>query len=108
MIPKKNKLQLRKIANFFQTTRRFYTQNFLFFYHRVERKESKIVVIIPKKSFRLRIKRSQVKRQVYSLTLPLIKTKSNLEIAIVVNKKFKNSSREEIKKDLRSIFSRIN
>lgn len=108
MIPKKNKLQLRKIANFFQTTHRFYTQNFLIFQRRVERKESKMVVIVPKKSFRLRIKRSQVKRQVYSLALPLIKTKSNLEIAIVVNKKFKNSSREEVKKELGNIFSRIN
>ena len=107
MIPKINKLKLRKIIDFFQNCERYHSIFFLVFHRRSDSKNTKIVVVVPKKTIKLRVKRTKIKRQIYNLSLPLVKKTPELELVLVVNKKIITASKEAISTDLEIIFSSL-
>jgi ribonuclease P protein component len=107
MIPTIYKLKLRKIVNFFEDCERHYSKYFLVFYHQKKEGESRVVVIVPKKNIKLRVMRSKIKRQVYSLCLPLVREFKGLDLAMVVNKKIITAKKQDIFNDLKEIFSRL-
>jgi ribonuclease P protein component len=107
MIPKIYKLHLRKIVDYFQSSERYYSKYFLVFHRYSGEETTKLVVVVPKKIVKLRVNRTKMKRQIYSLSLPLIQESKDLELVLVVNKKIITARRDEIESDLSSIFSRL-
>jgi len=67
-----------------------------------------MVVVVPKKNIKLRVKRSEIKRQIYNFSLPLIKKIQGVEIVLVVNKEIATVKKENIIEDLENIFSKVN
>ena len=107
MIPTIYKLRLRKKVNFFQDCERYYSKYFLVFYCQKSENESQMAVIAPKKIIKLRVRRSKIKRQIYSLSLPLLRKFKGLSLALVVNKKIITAKRQDVAEDLREIFSKL-
>ncbi len=107
MIPTIYKLKLRKRVNFFQDCERYYSKYFLVFYGQKSEGKSQIVVVTPKKHIKLRVKRSKIKRQIYSLSLPLLKKFKGLSLVVVVNKKIITAKRQDVAEDLREIFFKL-
>lgn len=108
MIPKIHKLKLREAVDFFQKSKRYYSRYFLVFYRHKKNEESRIVVVVPKKNIKLRVKRSEIKRRIYSFSLPLIKKTQGVELVLVVNKEVATVKKENIIEDLENIFSKVN
>ena len=108
MIPRIYKLKLREIINFFQDSKRYYSKYFLVFYRRQNSSQSRMVVVVPKKSVKLRVGRSKIKRQVYNLSLPLIKKVPGVDLVLVVNKEITTAKQQAITNDLEGIFTSLN
>lgn len=109
MIPKIHKLELRKKTDFFINCNRYYSKYFQIFYRRNHDDENtRIVVVIPKKTVKLRVSRVKIKRQVYNLYLPFLRKSKGLEIVFVANKKIINVEQQELIDDLSKIYSQLN
>ncbi|MBT3249669.1 MAG: hypothetical protein HN846_03475 [Candidatus Pacebacteria bacterium] len=107
MIPKIYKLRLRKISGYFSSCKRYFSKYFLVFYRRHDGNNTKVVVVVPKKIIKLRVNRTQMKRQIYSLCLPLLRKSKGLELVFVINKSITTASREEIFENINNIFSKL-
>lgn len=104
MIPKIHQLKLRKIGDFFQSSERYYSKFFLTFYRHGESENTKVVVVAPKKTIKLRVGRTKIKRQIYNLSLPLVRKTPGLELVLVANKKIISAEKRDILSDLEEIF----
>jgi len=107
MIPKIYKLKLREVVGFFQKSKRYYSRYFLVFYHQKNSDDAQMVVVVPKKNIKLRVRRSKIKRQIYNLSLPLIQKTRGVDLVLVVNKEVIAAKKEDIFKDLEGIFSEL-
>jgi ribonuclease P protein component len=107
MIPKIYKLKLREAADFFQKSKRYYSRYFLVFYRHKKSEGAQMVVVVPKKNIKLRVRRSKIKRQIYNLSLPLIKKLRGVDLVLVINKEVVAAKKEDIIRDLGDVFSKL-
>ncbi len=108
MIPVIYKLKLRKIVDFFQDSERYYSKYFLVFHRYKNESESQMIVVVPKKNIKLRVKRNSLKRLIYNLSLPLLKKTRGLSLVLVVNKKIATAKNKAVLDDIGEIFLRLN
>ncbi len=109
MIPKIYKLKLRKEVDFFHNCERYYSRYFQIFYrHSNNNQNTKAVVVVPKKTVKLRVNRTKIKRQIYGLSLPLLRKSRGLDMVFVINKKIITAKKQELINDLTDVFFKLN
>ncbi len=86
MLPAKHRLMLRQNPTFFVKSQKIHTPLFTIFYRRTDLEFSLGSVVVPKKKVPLATGRNLAKRQVNELLYSLFKTKTNLEIVVLVKK----------------------
>ncbi len=107
MIPLKNRLQLRKIKDFFSKSQKVRGRFFTFFYQVQKEQLSQVAVIAPKKQLPTAVSRNRIKRRVKAVVLPMIKEKPGLKMAIVVYSGINELSHAELKKEINKMISRL-
>lgn len=100
MLPKINRLDLRKNKDFFNTCQKKHSSNFSVYFKEVQG-ESKAAVIVPKSAAQLATQRSKSKRIYREALLRAIKKlKSPWEIVIIVHKEGIHEIQEEVEKQI--------
>ncbi len=107
MIPKKYKLQLRKIPGFFANCDRYFSRYFLVFYQKNNGQDTQVTIIVPKKIIKLRVNRTKMKRQLYKLSLPFVQNSKGVSLVLVINKTTLTASNQDLLSDFEQIFSKI-
>ncbi|MBU0579444.1 ribonuclease P protein component [Patescibacteria group bacterium] len=108
MIPHEHRLNLRKKQDFFNKSKRYFTDHFIIFYcFIIQDQKSKLVVVVPKKNAKKRVIRSKIKRQIYAVALPLLKENPGLELVMVVKSDCLKITFEELTIQIKSIFKNL-
>src|SRR5471030_609609 len=87
MLPLKHRLMLRHFPDFFVHSKKVHSPLYTIFYLTQDELLSRGAVIVPKKVIALATQRNKLKRQVLATLYPLLQSKENLSIAILVKRK---------------------
>jgi ribonuclease P protein component len=109
MIPRKNRLQLRGNAEFFNTAGKIHGRLVTVFYQYSDKSSPEIAVIVSKKTASKATQRNRMKRAVGSIVTELLDDVAGLglQAAIVIQKPALTASRSETKQAIQKIFNII-